>query len=94
MNKVTKKIGLFATFVATMACTISSFANYKSSGSYALLSSDVEALSNTESGQGGTSLKCYCSVKEENCAVNNWGDDIRASGVNVKCWDFHENCNL
>lgn len=92
MNKVTKKIGLFATFVATMACTIGSFANYKSSSSYALLNSDIEALSNPESGQGGTSLTCHCSlINDESCAVDNWGRTC-ATGVNVKCWEYDNNC--
>lgn len=58
----------------------------------ALFLSGVEALTAGES--GGVILYCYCAwMSDHNCAVNNNGSSVCASGVNVECWKYNNNCN-
>lgn len=89
MNKIIKKSCFCIVFVVTLVCAVCSFTRYKSSSVSTILMPNVEAMSNTES--GASILTCRCSWRNDDCAVNNNGDTC-ATGYNVKCWEYDENC--
>jgi hypothetical protein len=54
---------------------------------------NVEALAQNED-PGQVILKCYCALMSDaSCAVNNNRSSVCASGVNVKCREYNNNCN-
>lgn len=54
--------------------------------------SNIEALAN--GGESTGYIRCYCALmSDNNCAVNNNGSSVCASGDNVKCWEYDGNCN-
>lgn len=57
-----------------------------------ILLDDIEAL--TQEGGSGETLNCYCALmSDQSCAVNNNGSSKCATGPNVKCWEYNNNCN-
>ncbi len=87
-----KRITLIIVMVASLICMFYTFAKTNSDVNAALFLSDVEALTAHES--GGDILYCYCALMSDaNCATNNNGSSKCASGVNVKCWEYNNNCN-
>lgn len=58
-----------------------------------VLLDDIEALAEQESGST-ENLNCYCVLlSDQSCAVNNNGSSKCATGPNVKCWEYNNNCN-
>ncbi len=87
-----KRIALITMIVISLTCMYSVFTNTVNRVDGSLFLSDVEALTAGES--GGDILYCYCALmSDSNCAVNNNGASKCASGVNVRCWEFNNNCN-
>ena len=76
-----KRIALITMIVISLTCMYSVFTNTVNRVDGSLFLSDVEALTAGES--GGDILY----------AVNNNGASKCASGVNVRCWEFNNNCN-
>ena len=91
MNK--KRTVLLATMFMSLMCMYYTFTKTTDHVNGALLLSGVEALTAGETG-GGDILYCYCALMSDaSCAVNNNGSSTCASGVNVKCWEYNNNCN-
>ncbi|GAA6368984.1 MAG: hypothetical protein IJ340_10240 [Odoribacter sp.] len=91
MNK--KRTVLLATMFMSLMCMYYTFTKTTDHVNGALLLSGVEALTAGETG-GGDILYCYCALMSDaSCAVNNNGSSKCASGVNVKCWEYNNNCN-
>ncbi|MDE6450988.1 MAG: hypothetical protein K2L23_01615 [Odoribacter sp.] len=87
-----KRTVLLATMFMSLMCMYYTFIKTTDHIDSALLLSGVEAL--TEGEVGGDILYCYCALTSDaNCAVNNNGFSKCASGVNVKCWEYNNNCN-
>ncbi len=63
-----------------------------------LFQNEIEALTREIGdgtiGDGTVILRCYCALlSDHSCAVNNNGSSVCASGVNVTCWSYNNNCN-
>lgn len=57
-----------------------------------IIEEDVESLSSGEN-DDVDKLECSCSLKNsQSCAVDNWGSEC-ASGKNVECWRYNQNCS-
>lgn len=93
MKRNKKKVTLLTMMTISLICMFYTFTTTTNHIDRSLVLSSVEALTADEGG-GGDILYCYCALmSDSNCAVNNNGSSKCASGVNVKCWEYNNNCN-
>ena len=93
MKKNKKRLFLLVVMAISFVGMLHTFSDSSKNWDTSLFLSDVEALTAGESG-GGDILYCFCALMSDNsCAVNNNGSSKCASGVNVQCWKYNNNCN-